>query len=182
MSPGCAACCSRAATLTVSPVASRSSVPVTTSPLQTPIRPSIPSAGSARQPLRRRSERAGGVVFVHGREPEDRHHRVADELLHDATVPHDDRLHALEVTRQERAERLRVERFAERGRPGDVAEEHRHDLGLLALAPAYSRAALRTEPEGAGIFESADGALGHAESLGPCGPSNKSTQPDPAKL
>ena len=38
ISPGCAACSSRAATLTASPVASRSSVPVTTSPVLTPIR------------------------------------------------------------------------------------------------------------------------------------------------
>src|SRR5829696_8804395 len=46
-SPGCAACSSRAATFTASPVASRSSVPVTTSPVVTPIRPSSPSSGSA---------------------------------------------------------------------------------------------------------------------------------------
>ena len=38
-SPGWAACSSRAATFTASPVASRSSVPVTTSPVMTPIRP-----------------------------------------------------------------------------------------------------------------------------------------------
>jgi hypothetical protein len=44
---GSAACCSRAATLTASPVASRSSVPVTTSPVLTPIRPSMPSCGKA---------------------------------------------------------------------------------------------------------------------------------------
>jgi len=46
-SPGSAACSSRAATFTGSPVASRSSVPVSTSPLLTPIRPSTPSSGSA---------------------------------------------------------------------------------------------------------------------------------------
>ena len=46
-SPGCAACCSRAATLTASPVASCSSTPVTTSPVMTPIRPCNPSSGSA---------------------------------------------------------------------------------------------------------------------------------------
>ena len=40
ISPGWAACSSRAATLTASPVASRSSVPVTTSPVLTPIRSS----------------------------------------------------------------------------------------------------------------------------------------------
>ena len=46
-SPGSAACSNRAATLTASPVASRSDVPVTTSPVFTPIRPRIPSSGSA---------------------------------------------------------------------------------------------------------------------------------------
>ena len=47
ISPGCAACSSRAATLTASPVASRSAVPVTTSPVLTPIRAWTPSSGSA---------------------------------------------------------------------------------------------------------------------------------------
>ena len=46
-SPGAAACSRRAAVLTASPVASRSDVPVTTSPVFTPIRPRMPSAGSA---------------------------------------------------------------------------------------------------------------------------------------
>ena len=39
ISPGDAACSSRAATLIASPVARRSLVPVTTSPVVTPIRP-----------------------------------------------------------------------------------------------------------------------------------------------
>jgi hypothetical protein len=38
ISPGAAACSSRAATLTASPVASRSSVPVTTGPVYTSVR------------------------------------------------------------------------------------------------------------------------------------------------
>ena len=46
-SPGSAACCNRAATFSASPVASRSSVPVTTSPELTPIRPSIASPANA---------------------------------------------------------------------------------------------------------------------------------------
>ena len=46
-SPGAAACSKRAATFTASPVASRSDVPVTTSPVFTPIRPRIPSSGNA---------------------------------------------------------------------------------------------------------------------------------------
>jgi len=46
-SPGSAACSSRAATFTASPVAKRSSVPVTTSPVLTPMRPRTPSSGNA---------------------------------------------------------------------------------------------------------------------------------------
>ena len=47
ISPGCAACSRRAATLTASPVASRSSVPVTTSPVSIPILACTPRSGSA---------------------------------------------------------------------------------------------------------------------------------------
>ena len=78
-----------------------------------------------------------------GREPEDRHHRVADELLDDAAVALDDRLHALEVAREQRAERLRVDRLAERRRADDVAEEHGYDLALL---PAAARRPARRTP------------------------------------
>ena len=86
--------------------------------------------------LRRRPERAHGIVLVHGRQPEDRHHGVADELLDDAAVALDDRLHALEVAREQRAERLRVDRLAESRRTDDVAEQHGHDLALLAARPS----------------------------------------------
>jgi hypothetical protein len=47
MSSGAAACSRRAATLTASPVASRSVVPVTTSPVMRPIRPRHPISGKA---------------------------------------------------------------------------------------------------------------------------------------
>ena len=129
--------------------------------------------GQGQLHLRRRLQRAHGIVLVHGRQPEDRHHGVADELLDDAAVALDDRLHPLEVAREQRAERLRVERLAERRRADDVAEEHGHDLPLLAPPPVHSRAALGTEPEGAGGLVPADGAGGHAGSLGTRSQSNK---------
>ena len=47
--------------------------------------------------LRRGAHRAQRVVLVHGRDAEDGHHRVADELLDGAAVPLDDRLRRLEV-------------------------------------------------------------------------------------
>ena len=62
---------------------------------------------------------------------EDRHDRVADELLDRASVALDDRLHLVEVAAEERAQGLRVGRLAERGRADDVAEENRHDLSVL---------------------------------------------------
>src|SRR6266566_2050378 len=71
---------------------------------------------------------------MHDRDAEDGHHGVADELLHGAAVPLDDRLHALEATGEQRPERLRVELLAELRRTGYIAEEHRHDLALLARA------------------------------------------------
>src|SRR5439155_1427491 len=76
--------------------------------------------------------RPQGVVFVHDRHAEDRHHRVADELLHRSAVPLDHVRHRLEVAGHHAAQRLRVEALAERSRAGDVAEEHGHGLPLLA--------------------------------------------------
>ena len=108
ISPGAAACSSRAATFTASPVASRSSVPVTTSPVLTPIRPVDAELGQRVAHLDRRAARPQRVVLVHDRNAEDRHHRVADELLHRAAVRLDDPLHPLEVARQQRPQRLRV--------------------------------------------------------------------------
>ena len=50
--------------------------------------------------LDRRAYRPERIVLVDHRHPEHRHHRVADELLHRAPVPLDDRLHPLEVAGQ----------------------------------------------------------------------------------
>ena len=145
-SPGCAACCSRAATFTASPVASRSSVPVTTSPVLTPIRPSIPSSGERLPHLHRRPAGPQRVVLVHHRHPEHRHHRVADELLHRAAVRLDDPLHPLEIPRQQRPQRLRIRRLPERRRPDHVAEQHRHDLPALTRPAAQRSTARLAEP------------------------------------
>ena len=99
---------SRAATLTASPVTSRSAVPVTTSPVFTPIRPLDPELRQRVPHLHRRPARPQRVVLVHDRHAEHRHHRVADELLHRAAVRLDDRLHPLEVAGQQRPQRLRI--------------------------------------------------------------------------
>jgi hypothetical protein len=44
----------------------------------------------------------------------------------------DDRLHPLEVAGEQASKRLRVGLFAQLRRTGDVAEEHRDRLSLLA--------------------------------------------------
>ena len=75
---------------------------------------------------------------MHNRYPEDRHHGVADELLDRAAVPLDDRLHPLEVVREQRPQPLRVKRLAERGRPSYVAEQDRDCLALLTSLRAHS--------------------------------------------
>jgi hypothetical protein len=72
------------------------------------------------------------VVLVHRRHAEDGHHRVADELLDRAAVTVDYRLRRLEVARHHPPQALGVDPLAERGRAGDVAEEHGHDLPHLA--------------------------------------------------
>ena len=145
ISPGSAACCSRAATLTASPVArlppARAS-PTTTSPVLTPIRIAIvePALGAEGLVERREGDlHLGGgadgpqrVVLVDDRDAEHGHDRVADELLDGAAVPLEDRAHRLEPAAHDRAQRLGVEPLAEPGRAGDVGEHDGHDLARLA--------------------------------------------------
>ncbi len=121
--------------------------------------------GQGQLHLRRCLERAHCIVFVHGRQPEDRHHGVADELLDDAAMALDDRLHALEIAREQRTERLRVERLAERRRTGDVAKQHGHDLPLLPPLLTSGRTTFRAIPEGLGSLVPADGASRHRRSI-----------------
>src|SRR5439155_1739897 len=56
----------------------------------------------------RGAARAQRVVLVQARQPEHRHHRVADELLDRPAVALDDRLHRVEITAEDLAQRLRV--------------------------------------------------------------------------
>ena len=79
----------------------------------------------------------------------------------------DDRLHPLEVPREQRAQPLGIERLAERGRAGEVAEQHGDGLALLVrkLARRFG-AALGAEPERSFRLEAATRTCGHAASLG----------------
>ena len=96
-----------------------------------------------------RAGRAKGIVLVHTRDPEHRHDGVADELLDGSAVAFDRRLHLVEVAGHHPAERLGIELLAERGRAGDVAEDHRDRLALLAsgLGSSQRRTARRAERE-----------------------------------
>jgi hypothetical protein len=136
--------------------------------------PLDPELGQGQLHLRCRLKRAHGIVFVYRREPEDRHHGVADKLLDDTAVALDDRLHALEVAGEQGAKRLRVERRPAPSSPQRRREQDGHDLALLARPPVRWRAALGAEPEGGGGLVPAYGAGGHAASLGTRSQSNKS--------
>ena len=117
--------------------------------------------------LHRGPARAQRVVLVRRRHPEHGHHRVADELLDRAAVPLDDRLHPLEVARQQSAQRLRIRPLAQRRRTGDVAEEHRDDLANFPRRSSglQRTAALRAEPGGGVRLVPATHAGRHVRSL-----------------
>ena len=62
------------------------------------------------------------------RDPEHRHHRVADVLVHRSSVALDDSVGILEPAPDQLVQRLRVEPLAEGREPADVREEDRDNL------------------------------------------------------
>ena len=114
---------------------------MTTSPVLMPIRTLIgrqpvaaSSAFSCREPplsVSAAARAAEGVVLVGRRDAEDRHHRVADELLDRATVPLQRQLHDVEVAAQHVPRRLRIGGFAAAGGVHDIGEEDGYRLALL---------------------------------------------------
>src|SRR5581483_6586859 len=93
--------------------------------------------------LLRRAHSTQRVVLAHRRHPEDRHHRVADELLERPAVPLDRRAGDVEVPGHDVADRFRIARLGEGGRARDVAEEDGDDLPLLARRRRGERRAAR---------------------------------------
>jgi len=81
--------------------------------------------GLHREPGPHRAQR---VVLVRLRQPEHRHHGVADELLHGAAVCLDSVSHRVVPRAHELPERLGVELFSNGGGTGEVAEEDAHRL------------------------------------------------------
>ena len=89
----------------------------------------------------RGANRTLGVVLVRGRRAEERHHRVADELLDGAAVALELGADALVVGTQERFDVLGIHRLRPRGEADEVAEDDRHDLALAARwrPPTWAR-------------------------------------------
>jgi hypothetical protein len=81
--------------------------------------------------VRRRPDRAEGVVLVQCRQAEDRHHCVANVLLDRAPVTQQRGTHLLEVAVHHLAQRLRVERLAEVRGALQVGEDDRDGLPHL---------------------------------------------------
>ena len=88
--------------------------------------------GQARPDLGGGPHRTQRVVLMHARDPEHRHHRIADELRDGSAVALDDRPQLFEISAHHPEQRLRVELLAERGRARHVAEQHRHHLSRPA--------------------------------------------------
>ena len=78
------------------------------------------------------ADRALGVVLVRGRRAEERHHRVADELLDGAAVALELGADALVVRAEERLDVLGVELLGPLREADEVAEDDRDDLALSA--------------------------------------------------
>ena len=140
-SPGSAACSSRAATFTASPETKRlprgrvrrhdlagvhadaGLEPGPPRPLDLPFR----SSSAACMSIAARTALIS-VVLVDLRNAEHRHDRVADELLHPTAVAFDHRAHLRESNAGRPRGASGVEGLAERGRPGQVAEQDRDGL------------------------------------------------------
>ena len=110
------------------------------------------------------------VVLVRHRDAEDRHRRIADELLHRAAMPLHDQPDLLEVAAHRPPHRLGVEPLTEGRRPGHVAEDDRHRLPHLPRRcdGPDGRAAVAAEPEPVRALLSTGGTRRHASSISAC--------------
>ena len=113
--------------------------------------------------------RADRIVLVRARDTEDRHDRVADELLHRATVGVDHELHLVEESTHHAAKGLRIQAFTERGRAGDIGEQDRDDLAHLGgtlVRGTQRRGALLTEPRAIRVLFAACSTEAHGAMVG----------------
>src|SRR5439155_20502027 len=103
------------------------------------------------------------IVPVSGRRAEDRHHGVADKLLHDPAEGLQLVAHRPVVRRQDRAHVLRVELFRARREPNEVDEDDADDPALLARRRflAERSPAREAEARDLGVVLATGGADGH---------------------
>ena len=81
--------------------------------------------------VERRADRPLGVVAVGDGQAEDRHHRIADELLDGAAVVGDHLAGDRVVAGEQRAQVFGIELLTERGRAGNIGEQDRDEPSLL---------------------------------------------------
>ncbi len=127
-----------------------------------------PVLGDRGAHLRGSTDRAQGIVLMRDRDPEDRHDRVADELLHRSAVALDDRAQILEVAAHASAQRLGIGRLPQRRGADEVAEEDGDNLALLAGCDRLGgerRAAHPAQAEAFRVFLAAAWANDHAQRL-----------------
>ncbi len=155
--PGSAACWSRAATLTASPVANvESDSSATTSPASTPIRASSPSSCTeSRIAAAARTARSASSSCA-CRDPESRHDRVAGELLDDAAVRGDAVRDVLEERVDAPADDLGVACGDELGRADEIDEDDGCELAFHSvIVVTRSRVTAVASPVPAGALASA---------------------------
>ena len=114
-----------------------------------------------------RPHRPERIVLVDLGNAEDRHDRIADELLDGSAVTLDGGPHRVEEALHHSSQRFRVEPIAHRGRADDIAEDDRDRLASLGpcLGPDEGRAALPAELAGLGVGMAARPARDHLRSL-----------------
>ncbi len=151
--PGRAACSSRAVTLTGSPVANElpsRGLPMTTSPVFTPIRSASRSPKSSVQTLlhpQRNLQRPLGVILLRRRCAEDGDDRVTDELLDGAAPERDLGRHRVVEAIEQVTRMLRIEGPAEFRRADEIREEEGCELPLTRGGLRLGRGrARRAEP------------------------------------
>ena len=114
-----------------------------------------------------RSHRAFGVILVRGGHAEHPDHRIADELLDDATEGLDLFARRREILREHLVDVFGIGRLRGRGEPDEVAEQRRDDLAFLGHGTGRRhelRAALAAELLPVGVFGAAGGAGRHRSS------------------
>ena len=106
--------------------------------LQTETRVSLVELVDRLQNPQARPDRPLRVVLVRHRRTEDRHHRIADELLHRPAEPLDLLPEPSVIRPQPRPHVLRVDRFRCGREPDKITEQHRDNLALLERSARHT--------------------------------------------